>query len=82
MNVYIHKNTDALEVARLLEAAFQNGGPRIYVLRNASDAAFIARPASAASGKQAIASAFKTEQVWQRRKFGRDYRFVKIGEGS
>lgn len=82
MNVFIPKDTDALEVARLLESAFQNGGPRIYVLRNVSDAALIAQPAPAASGKKAVALAFKTEQVWQRRKFGREYRFVKIGEGS
>jgi len=71
-----YADTDA-GVARECERLFQNGGPRVYVVTNTRYIPCYA------SGKQALRFiAAKGDPVYQRRKFGNSYRFVKIGEGT
>lgn len=62
------------------ERLFQNGGPKVYVLRKRGDSPYLYP--SQLSGRATVLCAVKGESVYQRRKFGRRYRFIKIGEGS
>lgn len=65
------------EIAAECERKFQAGGPKVYI-RSPNGRL----EPSQHSGRRSVQLAFKGESVYARRKYGREYRWIKVGVGS